>query len=49
MQQAVEQHQFLEQLSAEDRHMLSPLFYEHVNPYGPFALDLERPPLLEAA
>ncbi len=49
VQQAVEQHQFLEQLSAEDRRALSPLFYEHVNPYGLFALDLDRPPLLEAA
>jgi TnpA family transposase len=49
VQQAVEQHQFLEQLSAEDRRALSLLFYEHVNPYGLFALDLDRPPLLEAA
>jgi TnpA family transposase len=45
----VAQHQLLEQLSEDDRRGLSPLFYEHVNPYGLFALDLDRPPLLEVA
>jgi hypothetical protein len=25
------------------------VFYEHVNPYGLFALDLNRPSLLEVA
>jgi TnpA family transposase len=42
-------HQLLEQLSEEDRRALSPLFYEHVNPYRLFALDLDRPSWLEAA
>ena len=39
----------LEELSEEDRRALSPLFYEHVNPNGLFALDLTRPSLPEAA
>ena len=47
VQQAVEQHHLLDMLSAEDRRALMPLFYEHVNPYGLFALDLERPSFLD--
>ena len=34
VQQAVDQHQLLDQLSGEDHRALTPLFYEHVNPYG---------------
>jgi TnpA family transposase len=47
VQQAVDQHQLLDQLSGEDHRALTPLFYEHVNPYGLFALDLDQPSLLE--
>jgi TnpA family transposase len=47
VQQAVDQHQFLDVLSAEDRRALTPLFYEHVNPYGLFTLDLDQPSLLD--
>ena len=49
VERTIAQHQLLEQLSADDRRALSPLFYEHVNPYGLFALDLDRPSWLEAA
>jgi TnpA family transposase len=49
VEQAVEKHQLLQQFSEEDRRALTPLFYEHVNPYGLFAIDMDQPPLLEAA
>ena len=49
VERTIAQHELLEQLSADDRRALSPLFYEHVNPYGLFALDLDRPSWLEAA
>ena len=49
VEQTIAQHHLSDQLSGEDRRALSPLFYEHVNPYGLFALDLDRPSLLEAA
>jgi TnpA family transposase len=47
VQQTVDQHQLLDTLSVEDRRGLTPLFYEHVNPYGLFELDLNQPSLLE--
>jgi TnpA family transposase len=49
VEHTIAQHQLLDQLSEEDRRALTPLFYEHVNPYGLFELDLDRRPLLEAA
>jgi hypothetical protein len=49
VERTVTQHQLLEQLSGEDRRALTPLFYEHVNPYGLFELDLDRPSLFEVA
>jgi TnpA family transposase len=49
VERTIVQHQLLTQLSEADRRALTPLFYEHVNPYGLFALDLDRPSLLEAA
>ena len=49
VEHTIAQHQLRDQLSAEDRRALTPLFYAHVNPYGLFALDLDRPSLLEAA
>jgi TnpA family transposase len=49
VEKTLEQHQLLAQLTDADRRALTPLFYEHVNPYGVFALNLEQPPLLEAA
>jgi TnpA family transposase len=49
VEKTLEQHQLLPQLTDADRRALTPLFYEHVNPYGLFTLDLDRPPLVEAA
>jgi len=49
VEQTLAQHHFLSQLTDADRRALSPLFYEHINPYGVFALNLNQPPLLEAA
>jgi hypothetical protein len=36
-------------LTEADRRALTPLFYEHVNPYGLFAFHLDQPSFLEAA
>lgn len=49
VERAIEHRQLMDKLSEEDRRAITPLFYEHVNPYGLFALDLEQPPLLEVA
>jgi hypothetical protein len=49
VEQTVAQHQLREQFSGDDRRALTPLFFEHVNPYGPFDLDVTRPSFLEAA
>jgi TnpA family transposase len=49
VEQTLEQHQLLPHLTDADYRALTPLFYEHVNPYGLFTLDLERPSFLEAA
>jgi Domain of unknown function (DUF4158)/Tn3 transposase DDE domain len=49
VERTLAQHQLLDQLSEEDRRALSPLFYEHVHPYGLFGLDQDRPSWLEAA
>jgi TnpA family transposase len=47
IERTVDQHKLLERLSVEDRRALTPLLYEHINPYGLFTLDLERPSFLE--
>jgi TnpA family transposase len=49
VQRTIAPHQRLDQFSEADRRALTPLFYEHVNPYGWFALDLDQPSFLEAA
>src|SRR5262245_21374232 len=49
VEHTIAQHQLLDYLSGADRRALTPLFYEHVNPYGLFALDLDQPSFLEAA
>jgi TnpA family transposase len=49
VERTLAQHHLLDVLGEDDRHALSPLFYEHVNPYGLFTLDLDRPSFLEAA
>jgi TnpA family transposase len=49
VEQTIERHKLMERLSVEDLRALSPLFYEHVNPYGIFELDLDRPSFLQEA
>ena len=49
VEQTVAHHQLLEQCSGDDRRALSALFYEPVNPYGVFELDVTRPSFLEVA
>lgn len=49
VEQTIEQQQLMERLSVEDLRALTPLFYEHINPYGVFELDLERPSFLPEA
>ncbi len=46
VEQTIEKQQLLDQLSIEDLRALTPLFYEHINPYGLFELDMERPSFL---
>jgi len=40
IQQIIEELGLKEQLTKEDKRALTPLIYEHVNPYGLFPLDL---------
>jgi TnpA family transposase len=49
VQRTIAKHNLLDQLSVEDMRALTPLFYEHINPYGLFELDLERPSFLKEA
>jgi TnpA family transposase len=49
VERTLAQHQLLDQLSEGDRRALTPLFYEHVNPYGLVELDLDQPSLLGVA
>jgi TnpA family transposase len=49
VERSITQHQLLAQFTEADRRALTPLFYEHVNPYGLFALHLDQPSFLEAA
>ena len=40
IQQIIEEHNLKDILTIEDKRALTPLIYEHVNPYGLFPLDL---------
>ena len=40
IQQIIEEHDLKNILTKEDKRALTPLIYEHVNPYGLFPLDL---------
>jgi TnpA family transposase len=42
LQQILTEPGWLDHMTAEDYRVLSPLVYHHVNPYGTFALDLEK-------
>lgn len=47
VKRTIEKEQMLNRLSVEDLRALSPLFYEHINPYGVFEIDVTRPPFLQ--
>lgn len=47
VEQVIKEENFLEKLSVEDLRALSPLFYEHINPYGVFEIDVTRPSFLK--
>jgi TnpA family transposase len=49
IERTIAQQGILERLSVEDLRALTPLFYGHINPYGLFQLDLDRPSFLEVA
>jgi TnpA family transposase len=49
VEQIIEEKKMLEKLSLEDLRALTPLFYSHINPYGTFELDLEKPSFLKVA
>lgn len=40
IQQIIAEHGLKNKLTQEDKRALTPLIYEHVNPYGLFPLDL---------
>ena len=42
VERTIEKEQMINRLSSEDLRALSPLFYEHINPYGVFEIDLNR-------
>jgi hypothetical protein len=42
IQQVLEEKQWRDRLTAIDLRALSPLKWQHVNPYGTFALDLTK-------
>jgi hypothetical protein len=48
-ERTIEQEGLWQHVSAEDRRGLTPLFHGHINPFGQFALDLERPSFLGVA
>jgi TnpA family transposase len=47
VEQVIKEENYLDKLSIEDLRALSPLFYEHINPYGVFEIDLNRPSFLQ--
>ena len=49
VERTVEQQKLWPQLKREDFRGLTPLFYNHINPYGTFSLDLARRSFLDVA
>jgi len=49
LERTIEREGLWADLSPEDRRALTPLFHGHINPYGQFTIDLERPSFLQAA
>ena len=49
LERTIEREGLWADLSPEDRRALTPLFHGHINPYGQFTIDLERPSFFQAA
>jgi TnpA family transposase len=47
VEKTIEKEKMFNRLSVEDLRAISPLFYEHINPYGVFEIDVTRPSFLE--
>lgn len=47
VERTIEKEKMINRLSVEDLRALSPLFYEHINPYGVFEIDVNRPSFLQ--
>ena len=48
IQQIIKENNLMDKLTKEDKRAITPLIYEHVNPYGLFPLDMnERLPDLD--
>ena len=47
VEKTIEKENMMNRLSARDLRALSPLFYEHINPYGVFEIDVNRPSFLQ--
>ena len=47
VERTIEKEHLMNRLSVEDLRALSPLFYEHINPYGVFEIDVNRPSFLQ--
>ena len=47
LERTIEQQGIGDKLTDEDRRALTPLFHGHINPYGMFELNLEKPSFLE--
>ncbi len=47
VEKTIEKENMINRLSVEDLRALSPLFYEHINPYGVFEIDVNRPSFLQ--
>lgn len=47
VEKTIEKEHLINRLSVEDLRALLPLFYEHINPYGVFEIDANRPSFLQ--
>ncbi len=47
IERTIEKEQVINRLSARDLRALSPLFYEHINPYGVFEIDINQASFLQ--
>jgi len=49
VERVIKDSHFLERMEPEDLKALTPLFTSHINPYGDFVLDFNKPSILEVA